>query len=81
VSNDLNQLYSLLLYVALVEVSAFTIIFLALAISHVPYPGAKTDYCYDQDLEGQICFETLKMCEKMQIDDEMADGSCHKDTG
>jgi hypothetical protein len=64
--------------VDLVTFSTFTIIILALAISHGPYPGAKTDYCYAQELEGKLCFEMLKMCEKMQTDDELARGSCHK---
>ena len=58
----------------LVLLSSFTIIILAAAASHDPYPGAKTDYCYDQDLEGKLCFETLKMCKKMQIDDKLARG-------
>jgi hypothetical protein len=63
----------------LVSISIFTFIILVLAISYAPYPGAKTDYCYDQDLEGKLCFETLKMCEKMQSDDKKASGSCHHD--
>ena len=64
----------------LVSISILTFIILALAISYAPYPGAKTDYCYDQDLEGKLCFETMKMCESIQSDDEMARSSCHHDT-
>ena len=67
----------------LVLLSSFTIMILAVATAttHDPYPGAKTDYCYDQGLEGKLCFETLKMCEKMQSDDKLATGSCHKVSG
>jgi len=63
-----------------VSLSIFIILILPLAISHAPYPGAKTDYCYDQELEGKLCFENHKMCEKMQSDDQLARGYCHKDS-
>jgi hypothetical protein len=81
VSSKVNEVYCILLHVDPVTLFIFAFIILGFPISHDPYPGAKTDYCYDQHIEGKLCFETIKMCEKMQSVDEMARGSCHKDKG
>jgi hypothetical protein len=36
----------------------------------------KNHYCYDQDMEGYVCFDRLKECEKEQGNDLMALGPC-----
>ena len=35
-------------------------------------------YCYDDDMEGYICFETQKVCEIEQKKDLMAESKCYK---
>ncbi len=37
-------------------------------------------YCYDEDMEGFICFETQKECEIERDDDVMAESKCYKST-
>jgi hypothetical protein len=34
-------------------------------------------YCYDEDMEGYICFETQKVCENEQKTDILADSKCY----
>lgn len=34
-------------------------------------------YCYDEDMEGYICFETRKVCENEQKNDILADSKCY----
>jgi hypothetical protein len=36
------------------------------------------DYCYDQDLEDSLCYETQKACEKERKNDLMAESKCYK---
>ena len=36
------------------------------------------DYCYDQDLEDSLCYETQKKCEKERKNDLMAESKCYK---
>jgi hypothetical protein len=36
----------------------------------------KKYFCYDQDMEGYVCFDTLKDCEKEKGNDLMALGPC-----
>jgi len=35
-------------------------------------------YCYDEDQEGYICFDTCKMCENEQKNDLTAESKCYK---
>ena len=44
----------------------------ALADSHI-------NYCYAEDVEGYICFDTLKECKNEQKNDQMAESQCYKD--
>ncbi len=37
-------------------------------------------YCYDQDMEGFICFETKKVCENEQKNDLLAESKCYNST-
>ena len=37
-------------------------------------------YCYDENMEGFICFETRKVCENEQKNDILADSKCYKST-
>lgn len=53
----------------------FGILFMG-STAHTDVPA---DYCYDQDIEGYICFETSKMCEKEQRDDLLAKSKCYED--
>ena len=34
-------------------------------------------YCYDEDMEGYICFETQKVCENEQKNDILSDSKCY----
>ncbi|MDP9489516.1 MAG: hypothetical protein M3P28_04875 [Thermoproteota archaeon] len=36
------------------------------------------DYCFDQDLEDSLCYETQKACEKERKNDLMAESKCYK---
>ena len=36
------------------------------------------DYCFDQDLEDSLCYETKKACEKERKNDLMAESKCYK---
>lgn len=36
------------------------------------------EYCYDEDQEGYVCFDTLKMCEKEQKNDWAVESKCYK---
>jgi hypothetical protein len=38
------------------------------------------DYCYDQDLEDSLCYETQKACENERKNDLMAESKCYKAT-
>ena len=40
--------------------------------------GVSDDYCYDQDLEDSLCYETQKKCEKERKNDLMAESKCYK---
>ena len=53
-----------------------TIIGLLLLVVNVGSAGSDGEYCYDQDMEGYICFDTLKKCENEQMDDLLAESSC-----
>ncbi|HVE37539.1 MAG TPA: hypothetical protein VNA18_05025 [Nitrososphaeraceae archaeon] len=37
-------------------------------------------HCYDEDMEGYICFETQKICEIEQKNDILADSKCYVTT-
>jgi hypothetical protein len=43
-----------------------------LADSHI-------NYCYAEDVEGYICFNTLKECKNEQKNDQRAEGQCYED--
>jgi hypothetical protein len=51
---------------------------LGIAITHYAYSETSTIYCYAEDQEGYICFDTLKKCKNEQKDDETADSRCYK---
>ena len=34
-------------------------------------------YCYDEDMEGYICFESQKVCEVERENDVLADSKCY----
>jgi len=36
------------------------------------------DYCFDQDLEDSLCYETQKKCEIERKNDLMAESKCYK---
>lgn len=36
------------------------------------------DYCFDQDLENSLCYETQKACEKERKNDLMAESKCYR---
>jgi hypothetical protein len=36
------------------------------------------DYCFDQDLEDSLCYETQKACENERKNDLMAESKCYK---
>ena len=40
--------------------------------------STSNDYCFDQDLEDSLCYETQKACEKEQKNDLMAESKCYK---
>lgn len=44
----------------------------ALADSHI-------NYCYVEDVEGCICFDTFKECKNEQKHDQMAESQCYED--
>ena len=35
-------------------------------------------YCYDEDMEGYICFETRNACENERDNDVLTDSKCYK---
>jgi hypothetical protein len=43
------------------------------------YSRSDNIYCYAEDQEGYICFETLKKCVNEQKDDMAAESRCYKD--
>jgi hypothetical protein len=57
-----------------------TTMILGIAIPHYAYSETNTIYCYAEDQEGYICFDTLTKCKNEQNGDEMADSRCYKDT-
>ncbi|HJR84714.1 MAG TPA: hypothetical protein VJ772_05025 [Nitrososphaeraceae archaeon] len=71
-------LSTLILYVNFVLLIITTMI-LGIAITHYAYSETSTIYCYAEDQEGYICFDTLKKCKNEQKDDETADSRCYKD--
>lgn len=36
-------------------------------------------YCYDEEVEGYICFNTLKECKNEQKNDLTAESQCYED--
>ena len=54
---------TLILYVKLVLLFITTMI-LGSAVHHYAYSETSTIYCYAEDQEGYICFDTLKKCKK-----------------
>lgn len=43
------------------------------------YSDSHVNYCYDEDQEGYICFDTHKECEKEQKNDLTTESKCYKD--
>ena len=35
-------------------------------------------YCFDDDMEGYICFDSRRECEKEQMNELLADSKCYK---
>ena len=58
--------------VLLITAVIFTIVLTEMASADIP-----NDYCYDQDMEGFICFETEKMCETERQIDLLAESKCY----
>lgn len=42
--------------------------------------GKPNTHCYDEEMEGYICFETQKVCEIEQKNDSLADSKCYVTT-
>ncbi len=58
----------------------FTVMILVLSVTlGSTYVDANSHivYCYDQDMEGYLCFETRKMCEKQQRNDLLEESKCY----
>jgi hypothetical protein len=54
-------------------------IFGILFIPDTAHTDIPADYCYDQDMEGYVCFETFRICEKEQNNDLLAESKCYED--
>ena len=57
---------------------------LVLGVLLVPddaYTDINGDYCYNQDMEGYICFETRNACEAEQSSDMMSISQCNEIEG
>jgi hypothetical protein len=52
--------------------------FLIITNSHT-LADSHINYCYAEDVEGYICFDTLKECKNEQKHDQMAEGRCYED--
>ncbi|HZA70325.1 MAG TPA: hypothetical protein VE548_11560 [Nitrososphaeraceae archaeon] len=58
---------------------ALTLIF-ATVLTGIVSADSPNIYCYDEDMEGYICFETQKDCEIERENDVLADSKCYKST-
>jgi uncharacterized lipoprotein YehR (DUF1307 family) len=59
-----------------------TAIFVIFGFALLPddaYTDMPGNFCYNQDMEGYICFDTLKMCEREQTEDLLAESECYED--
>ena len=57
-----------------------SIALLILGVLLVPddaFTDVPNDYCYDQAMEGYVCFENPKMCEREQKDDLLGESECY----
>jgi hypothetical protein len=51
---------------------------LTFVLTGIVSADSHNDYCYDEDMEGFICFETLKVCEMEKKDDLTAESLCYE---
>ena len=61
-----------IVYIAVVMISGFIL------ISNSAYSDSHNIYCYDEDQEGYICFDTLKKCKNEQKEDVTAESRCYE---
>ena len=54
------------------------LVFGMLLIPDDAYTDVPNLYCYDEDMEGYICFDTLNSCEREQKDDVLAESECYE---
>jgi hypothetical protein len=65
------------LLIVLLITSAFIFSNMLIATATVS-ASISDDYCFDQDLEDSLCYETKKACEKERKNDLMAESKCYK---
>lgn len=67
----------LLVLKILITILLSTIIVLAFTTSSEVAGSTDNLYCFDEDMEGYICFDTRKACEKEQQNDLLAESKCY----